>query len=266
MVYNEPSVRKSGLSDSSRFGGTMTDLALTRDVLFELTGVGVVETDLRTGRLVQANPTFCELVGYTEAELRKLTYLELTHPGDRERDAERFAALRRGESRGGEALTRVLCKDGRVVRLELHVTVVGEGPEARNLTVATDVTRRERRSAEASDNAAERNLTEEQVHRAIREVLSDADWFKREVMARLAHAKTGNAGVYEPVELTKREREVLGRIALGVNNPAIADELGVATQTVRNYVAAVYDKLGVHSRAEAVVWARERGIVGEGLA
>ena len=42
----------------------------------------------------------------------------------------------------------------------------------------------------------------------------------------------------------------------------IAEEAGVAVQTVRNYVAAVYDKLGVHSRAEAVVWARERGIVG----
>ena len=240
----------------------MTDEAPTSDVLFELTSVGVVETDLATGRLVRANQTFCEWIGYREAELQRLTYLELTHPDDRERDAESFAALQQGENRGGRALTRLLCRDGQVVWLELHVSVVGEGHEARNLTVATDVTERERRSGEVSSEPAERNVTEEQIHQAIQEVLGDAGWFKREVMARLAHTRTGNAGAYEPVELTKREREVLERIALGMNNTDIAKELGVTAQTVRNYISTVYDKIGVRSRAEAVVWARERGIVG----
>ena len=240
----------------------MTDEAPAPDILFELTSVGVVETDLATGRLVRANRTFCEWTGYREAELQHMTYLELTHPDDRERDAESFAALQQGENRGGGALTRLLCKDGQVLWLELHVSVVGEGHEARNLTGATDVTERERRSSEASPAAAERNITEEQVHQAIQEVLSDKSWFKREVLARLAHVKTGNTAAYEPVELSRREREVLEHIARGVNNTDIAEELGVATQTVRNYISIIYDKIGVHSRAEAVVWARERGIVG----
>lgn len=43
-----------------------------------------------------------------------------------------------------------------------------------------------------------------------------------------------------------------------MTNDAIGQELGLVSQTVRNY----NDKLGVHSRAEAIVWARERGIVG----
>lgn len=240
----------------------MSDKAPAPDVLFELTGVGVVETDLATGRLMRANRTFCKWIGYREAELQHMTYLELTHPDDRERDAESFAALQQGENRGGRALTRLLCRNGQVVWLELHITVVGEGHEARNLTVATDVTERERRSSEASPEAAERHVTEEQVHRAIQEVLGDPSWFKREVLARLAHVKTGNAAAYEPVELSRREQEVLERVARGMNNIAIAEELGVASQTVRNYISTVYDKIGVHSRAEAVVWARERGIVG----
>lgn len=46
-----------------------------------------------------------------------------------------------------------------------------------------------------------------------------------------------------------------------MNNEQIAAELGIVTQTVRNYISALYDKLGVNSRAEAIVWARERGIV-----
>ena len=52
----------------------MTTDTPARDPLFPLTGVGVVETDLATGRLVRANRTFCELVGYSEAELRGMTY------------------------------------------------------------------------------------------------------------------------------------------------------------------------------------------------
>lgn len=49
---------------------------------------------------------------------------------------------------------------------------------------------------------------------------------------------------------------------MSASNNAIAHELGLATQPVRNYISNLYDKLGVHTRAEAVVWARERGIVG----
>ena len=57
------------------------------------------------------------------------------------------------------------------------------------------------------------------------------------------------------------ETVVAGLLARGVTNDVIAKELGIATQTVRNYLSTVYDKLGVRSRGEAIVWARERGIV-----
>ncbi len=122
----------------------MTDEAVAQDTLFQLTGVGVVQTDMTTGRFMRANETFCAMVGYGEDELEGMTYLELTHPDDRARDAESFAGLQRGEHEEGTSLTRVLHKGGRVVWLELHVTVVGEGEEAINLTVVNDVTERKR--------------------------------------------------------------------------------------------------------------------------
>jgi DNA-binding NarL/FixJ family response regulator len=46
-------------------------------------------------------------------------------------------------------------------------------------------------------------------------------------------------------------------IAPGWDNARIADELGLSEQTVRNYVSRLYGKIGVQTRAEAVVWARE---------
>lgn len=52
--------------------------------------------------------------------------------------------------------------------------------------------------------------------------------------------------------LTPREAEVLALIARGLPNPRIAAELFVTTSTVKTYVNAIFAKLGVATRAEAV--------------
>lgn len=53
--------------------------------------------------------------------------------------------------------------------------------------------------------------------------------------------------------LTAREREVLALLCAGRSNAQIGWELGVAEKTVRNHVSGLYRKLGVRSRAEAIV-------------
>lgn len=59
--------------------------------------------------------------------------------------------------------------------------------------------------------------------------------------------------------LTPRERELLELLARGLDNLQIAARLSVSEKTVRNKVSSVFDKLGVHSRAQAIVQAREAG-------
>jgi DNA-binding NarL/FixJ family response regulator len=53
-------------------------------------------------------------------------------------------------------------------------------------------------------------------------------------------------------DLTPREAEVLALIAQGRSNPAIAATMFVSTSTVKTYVNAIFSKLGVGTRAEAV--------------
>jgi pimeloyl-ACP methyl ester carboxylesterase/DNA-binding CsgD family transcriptional regulator len=60
-------------------------------------------------------------------------------------------------------------------------------------------------------------------------------------------------------KLSKREREVLELITEGLGNNEIADRLSISEKTVRNHVSNVFDKLGVWSRAQAIVFARDRG-------
>ena len=63
------------------------------------------------------------------------------------------------------------------------------------------------------------------------------------------------------LDLTPREKQLLERISRGLSNHVIAEELHLSEQTIRNYCSTLYDKIGVRSRAEAVVWARERDLL-----
>ena len=63
-----------------------------------------------------------------------------------------------------------------------------------------------------------------------------------------------------PVELKEREREVLTLLAGGRSNAEIADELALSPHTVRNYLARVYEKVGVNTAREAVAWAWRHGL------
>ncbi|HVE70314.1 MAG TPA: alpha/beta fold hydrolase [Thermoanaerobaculia bacterium] len=62
--------------------------------------------------------------------------------------------------------------------------------------------------------------------------------------------------------LSPREREVLALLSEGLDNTQIGDRLAISAKTVRNHVSSVYDKLGVWTRAQAVVFAREHGFRG----
>jgi PAS domain S-box-containing protein len=61
--------------------------------------------------------------------------------------------------------------------------------------------------------------------------------------------------------LTPRQHEVLVQLAHGASTDQIAASLGLARETVRNHVRGLLRSLGVHSRLEAVVEARRRGLI-----
>jgi predicted ArsR family transcriptional regulator len=59
---------------------------------------------------------------------------------------------------------------------------------------------------------------------------------------------------------------VLTLVCRGMSDPEIAAELRLARNTVRNHLASLYQKLGVNRRSALVIWSRERGIGGDGVA
>jgi DNA-binding NarL/FixJ family response regulator len=58
--------------------------------------------------------------------------------------------------------------------------------------------------------------------------------------------------------LTPREEEVLALVGRGLANKQIAVELGISEKTVKAHLTSVFQRIGVFSRTEAAIWARQR--------
>jgi DNA-binding CsgD family transcriptional regulator len=61
--------------------------------------------------------------------------------------------------------------------------------------------------------------------------------------------------------LTPRQMDVLRHLAMGHSTERIAEALGISTETVRNHIRGVLERLDAHSRLEAVIRAHDLGIV-----
>jgi pimeloyl-ACP methyl ester carboxylesterase/DNA-binding CsgD family transcriptional regulator len=81
--------------------------------------------------------------------------------------------------------------------------------------------------------------------------------FREAVQSFLQHGDTREDGAFSA--LSPREREVLALMADGLSNADIAERMQISDKTVRNHASNVFDKLGVWSRAQAIVFARDRG-------
>ncbi len=75
------------------------------------------------------------------------------------------------------------------------------------------------------------------------------------------HAPSPSETTDEVQRLTEREREVLVLVARGRSNPEIAGDLYISQATVKTHVSRVFSKLHLVSRAQAVTFAYESGLV-----
>jgi DNA-binding NarL/FixJ family response regulator len=79
-------------------------------------------------------------------------------------------------------------------------------------------------------------------------------FFPPAISERIAHGPVGQL-------LTRRERQVLERVADGASNQEVAEHLGICERTVEVYVSSILNKLGARSRTEAVSMALHHGLL-----
>lgn len=100
---------------------------------------------------------------------------------------------------------------------------------------------------------------------AIRAVAHGQTWLSSRVariLVRKAVAAQGPPAVPQGLsELTEREQEVLAFMGQGLTNKDIAGTLFISVGTVRSHINRIYSKTGLHTRAQAVRYAIEHGLV-----
>ena len=215
---------------------------------FALAPVAGVISQAQGGRILNTNEAFKQLTGYSSNEAAGRTTAEL---GLWKSEGERVVAALLRSKRGYRDLELKLhskAGDARDVLVSAATLHINEQPCV--LWMFHDVTERKRTEAELIE--------------AVDLVLKDSGWLSSTLVRKLLSVRgkePSSETSAKLARLTVREQQVLGLICQGEPSAAVAQKLGVAGNTVRNYVSSVYKKLGVHSRAELIVWAKRHDVL-----
>jgi PAS domain S-box-containing protein len=109
--------------------------------IFEHAAMGIAIED-GEGRFQQCNPAYCEMLGYSAAELRRLSFDRLLHPDDIADNLTQIRRLRSGEIPSFEITNRYIHKEGRPVWVHKRVSSLPDraGHCANLMALVTDVT------------------------------------------------------------------------------------------------------------------------------
>ena len=115
---------------------------------FEIASLGIIQVDPLKGRIILANSYYETITGYTNDELLKMSFVDLTHPEDREKDWELFSKAAEGEEEYRNE-KRYVKKDGTIVWVRLHVAFIRDkiGKPIKTVAICEDITNRKESEA-----------------------------------------------------------------------------------------------------------------------
>ena len=155
-------------------------------------GIAVVGLDYRW---ISVNATLCEMLGYTEDELTKLTFADITHPDDIEEDVGYAEKLKRGEIPSCKFEKRYIKKNGEVVWINLTATLIRDDhdEELYYLSMIEDITQPKQMQQEL--------LQSEERHRSLVENSFDGIFIQKGFTITFANSRLYEMLGYSPGEL-----------------------------------------------------------------
>jgi PAS domain S-box-containing protein len=171
-------------------------------VVYESSPVGICLTETNTGRFIQVNPKYCEIVGRTQEDLLARDVHSITHPDDIARAVERSRQLIAGEIQRYDTQKRYLRPDGSVRWVSVQVARMYDQDHVSswNTAIVQDVT--ELREMTEQLRRAKERLTEEKLYLE-QEIVSEIGFGEiigksqalRAVMEQVGHVASSDATV-----------------------------------------------------------------------
>jgi two-component system cell cycle sensor histidine kinase/response regulator CckA len=167
---------------------------------FDNASIGFAIADLNR-RLIQVNPQYCELTGYSEDELIGRDFADITHPEDRDANQDHMDAVVSGRLKASRFEKRYIRKGGDVIWVQLSVSAIHDarGRPCQTLALCHDIT--ERKEAENVVRESEERFRI--VSRATNDVIWDWDIRSGDIWWNEAVETTFG---YRPEELTLGQR------------------------------------------------------------
>lgn len=138
------------------------------------------------------------------------------------------------------ALARDVEAESRDARARAVADELAQDPSARTATEVAALAAADRAAAAADRDAA----------------AEDRDTLLRLLLGQ----RVGATADEPPPALTGRETQVLERLARAMTTRAIAEDLYLSPNSVKTHTQSVFRKIGVRSRSEAALWARDHGM------
>jgi len=125
-------------------------------VIFDQAAVGVAQCDLSSERFVRVNHRFCEILGYAEEEMVRLSCPEVTHEQDVGLNSAEMDSLGNGTLREFTQEKRFVRRDGSIVWVSVATSAMGSsaGAPSSFIMVAQDITGRKQAEREIQRQAA----------------------------------------------------------------------------------------------------------------
>lgn len=170
LVMVEANVKKSG---DDRIMAIVRDVTELRKVqrqvqisealfrgAFEDSALGMALVDM-DGKWLKVNHRLCSITGYTEEEMRRLTYQDITHPDDLPQDEEIIRKSLSGELETFEVIKRYFHKNGSIIWVSLNVSIIKDTQSKPLYFVVQieDITERKRSQEELMLSQANLNAT-----------------------------------------------------------------------------------------------------------
>ncbi len=156
--------------------------------IFEQAAVGITQATLE-GQYLQVNQRFCELLGYSEAELLASTIEQITHPEDWLANQESIHQLISGQVNSIAFEKRYLCKDGQLRWVYITASLVQDGKHQRRhlLSIVENIQKRKQ---------AESDLQAQQVF--LRSVIDavDSSIFVKDAAGQFLTANQAAGAIY----------------------------------------------------------------------
>ena len=185
-------------------------------------------------RLLKANGSFCQMLGYSQKELESMTWQDISHPDDLDTGIEQMRRMLTGEIDSCQFEKRYVHKHGHVVWALLSFSLVRDAAD-RPLHFISQI-----------QDISHRKRVEEELQRA-----------REELESKVEHHMLRRS----PYGLTFRELTVLHLVVAGKSDKHIGAELSISPLTAQKHTSNILAKMSAGSRTEAAVRALREGLL-----